>query len=339
MNRMTEEPNSAPGNPKSRWFRGFEAAIPSQFGKIVVITGTTSGTGLVAAHAALKKGATVVVLNRNVEKAKEASEEFFKKQPEAKERIHYVNCDLQSFESVRNAAAEVTDMFHDQGIDVLVNIAGVMGLEDKGTVDGYDMQMQTNYFSHFMLTKILFPLLNKRADEKGEARVINHSSLAQIFPFTRLRARYFGKNAGNLGGNDGSMRLIWAGGRWERAYQTELANSVFASELQRRLKTAGSKVLSLCSHSGLAATELPVTTHKEAGMSDLGIMSNAQSAEDGTMGMLLCMFGQDAENGALYGPFTMTGKAAKRFHGTLINRSTGRMLWEESEKACGEFKI
>ena len=336
---MTEEPKTAPEKPKSRWFRDFEAAIPSQLGKIVIITGTTSGTGLVAAHTALKKGATVAVLNRNVEKAKKASEEFFEKEPEAKERIHYVNCDLQSFESVRNAAAEVTDMFQDQGIDVLVNNAGVMALEDKGTADGYDVQMQTNHLSHFMLTRMLFPLLDKRASEKGEARVVNHSSLARIFPFARLQAKYFGKNGGNLGGNGNSMGLIWAGGRWERYHQTKLANSVFTSELQRRLEIAGSKVMSLCAHPGLAATELQVTTHKEGGMTDLGMMRNAQSAEDGTMGLLRCMFGQDVENGALYGPLAFTGQAEKRWHGILNSRSAGTMLWEESEKACGEFKI
>ena len=336
---MTEKPNNAPEKPKSRWFRDFEAAIPSQPGKIVVITGTTSGTGLVAAHTALKKGATVAVLNRNVEKAKKASEEFFEKLPEAKERIHYVNCDLQSFDSVKDAAAEVTDMFQDQGIDVLVNNAGVMGLEDKGTVDGYDVQMQTNHLSHFMLTKLLFPLLDKRANERGEARVVNHSSLGRFYPFTRLRAKYFGKNAGNLGGNGNKMGFIWAGGRWERYHQTKLANSVFTSELQRRLDLAGSKVMSLCAHPGLAATELQVTSNKDGGMTDLSIMKIAQSAEDGTMGLLRCMFGEDVENGALYGPFTMTGKPTKRFHGILNNRSAGRMLWEESEKACGEFRV
>ena len=75
-----------------------------------------------------------------------------------------------------------------------------MAFPDLATNDGYDCQMQTNHLSHFLLTKLLLPLLEKKAETAGEARVVNHSSGAAWYPSTRLSEDYLGKNSGNLGG-------------------------------------------------------------------------------------------------------------------------------------------
>ena len=75
-----------------------------------------------------------------------------------------------------------------------------MAFPDVATKDGYDIQMQTNHLSHFLLTRLLFSLLEKKAESKGEARVVNHSSQAAWVPTTRLNERNLGKNGGNLGG-------------------------------------------------------------------------------------------------------------------------------------------
>ena len=82
---------------------------------------------------------------------------------------------------------------------------------------GYDTQMQTNHLSHFLLTKELFPLLDKAAKAKGDARVVNHSSGARKFPSSPLQAKYLGKNGGSLGGNGNSM--LFGGARWQRYHQ------------------------------------------------------------------------------------------------------------------------
>ncbi len=64
--------------------------------------------------------------------------------------------------------------------------------------DGYDIQMQVNHLSHFLLTKELYDLLEKKAESSaGEARIVNHSSIARYGP--PLDAKYLGKNGGNLG--------------------------------------------------------------------------------------------------------------------------------------------
>jgi len=59
----------------------------------------------------------------------------------------------------------------------------------------------------------------KAGDEKGEARVVNHSSVLRNIPFRPLKSRYFQKNCGSLGGNGSSTNiLIGFGGRWYRYY-------------------------------------------------------------------------------------------------------------------------
>ena len=102
------------------------------------------------------------------------------------------------FASVRKAAEEMAAKLGEVVLDALVNNAGVMALADIATGDGYDVQMQTNHLSHFLLTRELWPLLEKAAEVRGEARVVNHSSLARMGKV--LDARYLKRNGGALGG-------------------------------------------------------------------------------------------------------------------------------------------
>ena len=126
-------------------------------GQVVAITGTTSGTGYVCAREVAKKGATVILLNRKSERSEKSLHQLRSEVPGGK--FDAVDCDLQRFRSVRNALETIKANY--DTIDVLVNNAGVMALRDEATEDGYDVQMQTNVISHFLLTKELFPLLRK----------------------------------------------------------------------------------------------------------------------------------------------------------------------------------
>jgi len=96
-------------------------------GKVVVITGTTSGTGYICALEVTKKGAKVVLLNRKSERAEKALKELQSEVPDG--HFESIECDLQSFASVEDAIAWIKSKY--EVIDVLVNNAGVMALEDK----------------------------------------------------------------------------------------------------------------------------------------------------------------------------------------------------------------
>ncbi|MBL4686695.1 MAG: SDR family NAD(P)-dependent oxidoreductase [Nannocystaceae bacterium] len=330
-------------SPATKHFPEFKASLPSMRDKTVVITGTTSGTGRVAAHTVADLGAKVLLLNRPSKRAEASLAALTAAFPSA--QIHAVDCDLQSFASVEKAAAQVAELCP-EGVHVLCNNAGVMALEDQATGDGYDVQMQTNHLSHFLLTRELWPLLVRAADSSGEARVANHSSSARMAPGKKLKASYLEKNGGNLGGNGSG--LVFNGARWVRYNQSKLANAAFTAALHHRIQASGSKVKALVAHPGLARTELQETSVKKGGMGRMFtnvFMRISQSAEDGAMGIISCMCLPDATSGQFYGPgpgmMAVKGPAiAFALEGFYDNEETRELLWERSSAAIGrDFEI
>ena len=302
--------------------------------KVVAITGTTSGTGYVCARELAKQGATVILLNRKSERSEKALEQLKTKVPEGK--FDAVACDLQSFESVRNAIASVKANY--EVIDVLINNAGVMALQDQATVDGYDVQMQTNVISHFLITKELFPLLSK----SKEARIVNHSSMARLGG--PLVSDYFDQKGGMLGG-DGTEEesLSFQGPRWERYHQTKLANCAFTYGLKSKLEEANiSNIMALLAHPGLALTNLQSTTAATGGMDEKSeLMEQAQSAEDGATGIIRAAMDPTAKSGNFYGP-TAGWKGYPDLltpEDLLLDDTNIRINWEGCEKAVGSFDL
>ena len=126
--------------------------------------------------------------------------------------VTHVDCDLTDFDAVRKAAGIVAAATKDSGLDCLCNNAGVMALKDVATKDGYDIQMQTNHLSHFLLTRELYPVLVRATALRGEARIVNHSSFARNGPpgtklTTENTYEYLGKNGGSLGGDGASTTV------------------------------------------------------------------------------------------------------------------------------------
>ena len=303
-------------------------------GKIVAITGTTSGTGFVCAGELAKKGATVILLNRKSERSEEAHKLLLESLPE--EKFDPIACDLQSFESVHSAMEIIKSKY--TVIDVLVNNAGVMALKDQATRDGYDVQMQTNVISHFLITKELFPLLQK----SKEARIVNHSSMARLGG--PLDMKYFEKNGGNLGG-DGTDEENpgFQGPRWERYHQTKLANCAFTYGLKQKLEEARiTNIIPLLAHPGLALTKLQVTTAADGGMeANSDFMKQAQTAEDGATGIIRASMDKEVKPGNFYGP----SAGWKGFpdlltpEDILFDSTNVKINWEGCEKAVGAFTI
>ena len=324
-------------------FPAFLESMPELSGKTFVITGTTSGTGKVAAQALASKGGRVLMLNRTSERSEAIQASLGEAFPGG--QVSTVECDLQSFSSVRKACDQVREQCAESGIFALINNAGIMAMPDEATEDGFDTQMQTNHLSHFLLTKELFPLLEKAAEQHGEARVVNHSSMARK-GVKKLEAKYLEANGGNLGGNGASMFL--SGARWKRYAQTKLANAAFTAALHHRLREKDSKVKSLVAHPGWANTELQVTTNKAGGMSSwTSLLARwvSQSEEDGTMGILSCAVLPEAECGKFYGPgmgLTASKGEAKAYdlEKQYDNPETLAMIWEKSCAAIGaEFEF
>ena len=303
-------------------------------GKVVAITGTTSGTGFICARELAKKGATVVLLNRKSDRSTSALKQLKTAVPNG--NFDAIDCDLQDFESVHSAISAIQSKY--QVLDVLVNNAGVMALKDEATKDGYDVQMQTNVLSHFLLTKELFPLL-KRSDQ---SRIVNHSSMARLGG--PLVADYFDANGGNLGG-DGSEEenVSFQGPRWERYHQTKLANAAFTYGLKNKLAEENiSNVIPLLAHPGLASTNLQVTTASDGGMDgDSELMNRAQTAEDGATGIIRAAMDPEAKSGDFFGPTAgWSGYPDKLTpEELLLDESNININWDGCEKAVGKFEF
>uniref|UniRef100_A0A0G4FFU3 Uncharacterized protein n=1 Tax=Chromera velia CCMP2878 TaxID=1169474 RepID=A0A0G4FFU3_9ALVE len=320
---------------ETKWFGDFKNKLPKVDGKVFVITGTTSGTGYVAARTAAEFGGTVVVLNR-------ASERSTKSLAKLKEEVptgifDNIDCDLQDLASVKLAADTVKGKYPQ--IFCLANNAGVMGNDDLATKDGYDVQMQTNHLSHFLLVKELLPCLEACAAVGGEARIVNHSSGARHW-VTSFEEKYFGKNGGNLGGNDKTFKT---GANFVRYAHSKLANAVFSHVLFAKLQAKGdaaAKVKVLSCNPGMSATNLAGDLFTSLSPEQLqGIASMTQSGEDGAMGLIECMMGQ-VEAPHMYGPEGTKGPAVKAdpTPGEL-DKANWEILWKASEAAVGPIPV
>jgi len=245
------------------------------------------------------------------------------------------------------------------GIDVLVNNAGVMAFADEATADGLDVQMQTNHTSHFLLTKLCMPLLEKAAELRGEARVVNHSSALRAMTEkgwdNHLKKAHLGKNGGNLGGNG---QGICKGPDFQRYQQTKLANVVFTYALADRLAAKGSRIKATVAHPGVAPTSLHVNSMAGGNATPpvpfwflrfFVKTALMQSMADGTMGILRCACGEEVHNYDFYGPLgspkavsgvhdegEYRGEAVLKKKEPLADAAARALLWEESEAAIGE---
>jgi len=319
-----------PSKKKVKHYHDFVEKLPSLEGKTVAITGCTTGTGRIAAQTFVKKGADhVILLNRPSERAAKALDEI-SAEAGGNTKVEHVDCDLQDLDSVRKAAETIKEKY--VALDILCNNAGIMATEDTATKDGYDVQMQTNQLSHFLLTKELYPLLKKAQELRGKAVVAMHSSDVRKSGKRAIDGKYLGKNGGNLGGDDTKYS---SGANWVRYQQSKLANACFAVELGDRFGDSG--LIASAAAPGFAITNLqqssPSMTGKEFGV------RFAQTAEDGTMPILAaCIL---SENGDFWDPYWgVSGKAVKKqYHKLDVDEGSRKIVWEKSEEAVGKFEL
>jgi NAD(P)-dependent dehydrogenase (short-subunit alcohol dehydrogenase family) len=205
------------------------ADLPDMSGKTVVVTGASSGIGLIAAREMARVGAHVVLAVRDISKGALAR----KGMPGD---VEVRQLDLSDLSSVRAFAEDWTGP-----LDILVNNAGVMGIPLTRTSDGLDTQTATNSFGPFLLTNLLLPHVTDRI----------------VWVTSQLH------RMGHLNTDD----LNWETRTYKPldAYNdSKLHVVLICLELQRRLDTAGSKVRSVLAHPGIATTSLAAHSSSNA---------------------------------------------------------------------------
>jgi NAD(P)-dependent dehydrogenase (short-subunit alcohol dehydrogenase family) len=293
------------------------AEIPDQSGRVALVTGANSGLGFVTARELARAGARVVMACRNEVKGREAVRAVEVRTPGAAVELELL--DLASLESVR-AFAERMGESHPE-IDLLINNAGVMAPPRTETADGFELQLGTNHLGHFALTGLLLESLEGRED----ARIVTLSSGAHRggrIAFDNLdgRRHYF---------------------RWSAYSQSKLANLMFALELDRRLRAAGSSVKSLAAHPGWSATNLQTSGPPRLDAVLMAPVNRfyAQSDEMGALCTLYAATVPGLDGGTYIGP---DGLGEMRGHPTRVSPSKtardeeqARRLWGVSEELTG----
>ncbi|RNI30491.1 SDR family oxidoreductase [Rufibacter latericius] len=144
--------------------------IADKEGKVMVVTGASSGIGKAATEALALEGHQVVMVCRNEQKGRHALDDIQRKVPSAKLNLHLA--DLSSLEEVRRLAQELKNQY--PVVDVLLNNAGLIPGHQQTTADGWELAWATNHLAPFLLTNLLMDSL--LASEQG--RVINVTSEA-----------------------------------------------------------------------------------------------------------------------------------------------------------------
>ena len=197
-------------------------------GKVVVVTGATSGIGQHAAMQLAELGAMVVPVGRDAQRLERVDAELRKRGSQAEP----LQADFASQAEVRRLAAAL--LGRHARIDVLVNNAGVVRSSRKLSPDGREMTMAVNHFAPFLLTNLLLDRLR----DSAPARVVTTASDAH--------------GAGLIDLDDLDMERKWS---IFRAYGTsKLANILFTRELARRLEDTA--VTANCLHPGVIRTRL-----------------------------------------------------------------------------------
>jgi NAD(P)-dependent dehydrogenase (short-subunit alcohol dehydrogenase family) len=288
-----------------------EDMLGDQSGKVAVVTGSNTGIGYYMARALASKGAKVTMACRDAEKAEKARLRILDEFPNSDVLVSIV--DLADLASVEEFARNfpVSD-----GLDILINNAGVMIPPKSRTKDGFELQFGTNHLGHFALTGHLMPILEKTAG----SRVVTVSSIAHnpgIIDFKDLngdRKRY---------------------NKWQFYSQSKIANLIFSLELARRLESSGSGVSAIASHPGYSATDL----QRHSIFWRFLNLFVAMPAKKGAEATLYAATEKGALDYPYWGPtgvIEMRGRTGRaRINPKALDEETAARLWEISEDMTG----
>lgn len=294
--------------------------VPSQAGKLIVVTGANSGTGKEAALRLAEAGARVILAVRTPAKGEAAKAEILASHPQAEVEVRQL--DLADLASVAGFADGL--IADGQPVDVLVNNAGVMAPPTRMvTADGFELQFGTNYLGPLALTIRLLPL----ALAAPAPRVATMSSKAAEF---------------------GQIRFDDL--QWERRRyvpmgcysQSKLADLMLSQHLAAVAGERGWNLLSVGAHPGYTKTNLlnagPSLGRNRPRLLGVGTMGHAfgQSVGVGTEPLLYAATSPDAVNGGYYGP-----KGFMELFGTsttvrptrkALDAEAAARLWAEAER-------
>jgi NAD(P)-dependent dehydrogenase (short-subunit alcohol dehydrogenase family) len=287
-------------------------SIPNQKGKIVIVTGSSSGIGYEAARVLANKQATVIIAVRSLDKGNKALKKILEQNKDANVKV--MELDLSNLVSAKNFSDTFKKNY--SRLDLLINNAGVMIPPYSKTTDGFELQFGTNHLGHFALTGHLLEIL---INTKG-ARIVNVSSSAH--------------KLGNINFDD----LAWEKRKYDpwKAYgDSKIANLYFTNELNKKLKENNLDTLTTAAHPGWTATEL------QRNSDIIQLLNNflAMNITKGALPTLRAAIEVNLKGGEFFGPnglFEIWGYPIEVQPNKLSkDESIAKKLWSISEELTG----
>jgi retinol dehydrogenase-14 len=272
-------------------------------GKVVLITGATSGIGKVTAIALAGMGASMVIMGRNAKKGEQLLDEM--REITGNEDSDYILCNLASLNDVKKSALDFR-LRYDR-LNVLIDNAGGINGKRKITADGFEYTFGVNHLAHFVLTNLLLDKLKASAP----SRIVVTSSYAHA-----------------LGHIDFEDLMAERTYRFFKVYnQSKLANTLFTFELARKLE--GSGVTANCFHPGAVRSNFYKGIGKIGGVMAPLVGTFMRSPEKGAESQIYLASSPEVD-----------GITGKYFHDKKIVRSSDESLdadlakkfWEVSEE-------
>lgn len=293
--------------------------VPDQTGRVVIVTGSTSGLGLETARVLAMRRSRVIIAARSEVKARRVISELEQGYPSA--QLEFQHLDLSNLASVRDFTESFLE--RESALDLLINNAGIMMVPYGETTDGNELQFGTNHLGHFALTSLLLPALERAS----ASRVVTVSSIAHKngdIDFDDLQ----------FGGGHGYSPM----GAYRRS---KLANLLFALELDRRLGAAGASTISVAAHPGVSDTGLADHLVDNPWRRLLRPIASRvlQDTAQGALPILRAATDPGVHGGQYFGPAhlgeTRGRPVLARPSSLARDPDAGRRLWDVSESLTG----
>ncbi|XP_037086865.1 dehydrogenase/reductase SDR family member on chromosome X-like isoform X2 [Pollicipes pollicipes] len=294
------------------FFRKVSAELPSQEGRVAVVTGGSRGIGLEAVKTMLRLNMHLIIGSSNVEKAEKVLKPLAA-EVDGKGKLEVWPLDLTKQKSVH----AFCQRFLETGLPlhVLLCNAGIMFYpKHELTEDGFEMQLAVNHLGHFTMQHLLYPRLRAAGTADRKARIVNVSSAAH--------------NCGGVNFDDIMLSTTYSS---KGAYfQSKGAQILCTKYLAKKAQEAGDNVTCNSLHPGVIYTDLYdyTTIYKVAAPVLKKIW---RSPKDGAETVLYACLSPEAE-----------GVSAAHFENAAVYRSAGytedaqqqQKMWEASCELC-----